>query len=35
MDNKKMMEEEAKKLTFVFIFLSILVTALFGFGQLI
>lgn len=35
MDNKKMTKEEAKKLTFVFIFLSIFVTVLFGFGQLI
>lgn len=33
--NKKLMEEETKKLTFVVIFLSVFVIVLFGLGPLI
>jgi hypothetical protein len=35
MNNKKMMEEETKRLTLVVIFLSVFVIVLFGFGPLI
>lgn len=35
MDNKKLMDEETKKLTFVVIFLSVFLIVLFGLGPLI